>query len=209
MPNHFDDMNRSLPKAYREDEWVTALLDAVSELDTAQRETAQETVRQMFLPSMTWALEIEERVADLQSPTGAGPEDRRAALAAKWRSATGKCDIALIKQVCGAWPGVSTEVVYDGLSAIHVAYRIAEGKRVDLAAIQAALREIVPAHLGFAVLEILQRDATARIWTAGGGTQRRPHAEGVAILPRGACAQVKTAATGALHKTYEVNEVRV
>ena len=70
MLDRFDDMRRSLPKAYREDEWVTALLDTVSKLDTAQRETAEETVRQMFLPTMTWVLDIEERVAGLR-PAGA------------------------------------------------------------------------------------------------------------------------------------------
>lgn len=207
MPDRFDDMRRSLPKAYREDEWVTALLDTVSKLDTAQRETAEETVRQMFLPTMTWVLDIEERVAGLRSAVGAGLEDRRALLAAKWRSATGKCDIALIQQVSGAWPGVSTEVLYDGLSTIDVIFRVAEGKRVDLNAIRAALREIVPAHLGFAVIEVLNRSATARIWTAGGGTLHRPHGEGAAILPRSAYAQVGTAAASTLHKTFGDNEV--
>lgn len=148
MPDNFDDMRRSLPKAYREDEWVTALLDAVSKLDTAQRETAEETARQMFLPSMTWVLDIEERVAGLHPAADAGLDDRRAALAAKWRSATGKCDIALIRNICAAWSGGEVEATYhaDGLTITFVGHNGVPTLSAQTA-LQQALRDVIPAHL--------------------------------------------------------------
>ena len=46
-------------------------------------------------------LPVEEREAGLTPEKGASIEDRRAALAAKWRSLSGKCDIELIRTICG------------------------------------------------------------------------------------------------------------
>lgn len=113
MPE-YDDMLRSLPSAYRRDPWVTGLLGAVAGVDSAQRADAAETADQMFLDSMTWLLPVEEREAGLTPEKGASIEDRRAALAAKWRSLSGKCDIELIRTICGSWNGIAAEVTYDG-----------------------------------------------------------------------------------------------
>ena len=104
MPE-YDDMLRSLPSAYRRDPWVTGLLGAVAGVDSTQRADAAETADQMFLDSMTWLLPVEEREAGLTPEKGASIEDRRAALAAKWRSLSGKCDIELIRTICGSWNG--------------------------------------------------------------------------------------------------------
>lgn len=82
-----------------------------------------------------------------------------------------------------------------------------EGSLSTLRTAEELLYRILPANLVRYVHIVINRDATARIWTAGGGTQRRPHREGAAILPRGAYAHIRTAAASTLHKTFGDNEV--
>ena len=48
-------MLRSLPVAYRTDKWVCDLLGCIAVLDEKQRESALETVEQLFPDTMTWS----------------------------------------------------------------------------------------------------------------------------------------------------------
>ncbi len=148
MAHEWDNMLSSLPTAYRKDAWVIALLSAIAGVDDAQRADADETAQQMFLDSMTWALAIEERIAGITPAAGAGVEERRSVLQAKWRSATGKCDVDLIQRVCDSWQNGEVDVDFvDGEIVLRFvgAYGVPDADA--LAALQSAVQEVIPAHL--------------------------------------------------------------
>ena len=148
MAHEWDNMLASLPTAYRKDAWVIALLSAIAGVDDAQRADADETAQQMFLDSMTWALAIEERIAGITPAAGAGVEERRSVLQAKWRSATGKCDVDLIQRVCDSWKNGEVDVDFvDGEIVLRFvgAYGVPDADA--LAALKDAVQEVIPAHL--------------------------------------------------------------
>ena len=148
MAHEWDNMLASLPTAYRKDAWVIALLSAIAGVDDAQRADADETAQQMFLDSMTWALAIEERIAGITPAAGASLEERRSVLQAKWRSATGKCDVDLIQRVCDSWKNGEVDVDFvDGEIVLRFvgAYGVPDADA--LAALKDAVQEVIPAHL--------------------------------------------------------------
>ena len=147
MAHEWDNMLASLPTAYRKDAWVIALLSAIAGVDSAQRADADETAQQMFLDSLTWALAIEERIAGITPAAGATLEERRSVLQAKWRSATGKCDVDLIQRVCDSWQNGEVDVDFvDGEIVLRFvgAYGVPDADA--LAALQSAVQEVIPAH---------------------------------------------------------------
>ena len=164
MAHEWDNMLSSLPTAYRKDAWVIALLSAIADVDSAQRADADETAQQMFLDSMTWALAIEERIAGITPAAGASLEERRSVLQAKWRSATGKCDVDLIQRVCDSWENGQVDVDFvDGEIVLRFvgAYGVPDADA--LAALQSAVQEVIPAHLAVKYLYryLLVREVSA------------------------------------------------
>ena len=144
----FDDMLQSLPVAYRRDAWVIALLGAVQAVDDGQRDAAREAADQLFLDSMTYVLPIEERIAGLTPGTGDTLEQRRSVLQAKWRSATGVCNVDLIQRVCDAWENGEIEVDFvDGEIVLQFVGAYGVPTEQALAALQSAVLEVIPAHL--------------------------------------------------------------
>ena len=173
MVHEFDVMEASLPTAYRRDGWVLDLLGAAELLDDTQRAAAWDAAAQMFLDSMTWLLATEEQLAGLQPTASDTVEERRAALSAKWQAAAGKCDLEKIKAVCGSWQGVAAEVTYDGKAVITVLFRSWADMPSNMDNVRAALREIIPAHLRFAVTAQLVRETTAGIYTVVTASRRK------------------------------------
>ena len=164
MAHEWDNMLSSLPTAYRKDAWVIALLSAIAGVDDAQRADADETAQQMFLDSMTWALAIEERIAGITPAAGAGVEERRSVLQAKWRSTTGKCDVDLIQSVCDSWENGQVDVDFvDGEIVLRFvgAYGVPDADA--LAALKDAVQEVIPAHLAVQYLYryLLVREVSA------------------------------------------------
>ena len=174
----YDDMLQSLPVAYRRDAWVVALLGAVQATDEGQRDAAREAADQLFLDSMTFILPVEERIAGLTPGAGDTAEERRSALAAKWRSAMGKCDIELLRTVCGAWDGVAAQVDYDAVQyLLTVLFRSWGAMPANMEAVRQALRAVIPAHLAFAVMARLMRQAQAATRLAAAGVRAKHYGE--------------------------------
>lgn len=167
MAYEYDDMLQSLPVAYRRDAWVAALLSALGAQDEAQRQAARDTAAQLFPDTMTWALAIEERVAGLTPGQAAAAEERRSALIAKWRSMTGKCDLELIQRVCDAWDKGEVAAVYTG-GVLVLTFVSLYGVPARLDALQAAIREVAPAHIPvqYVIRYRLWREAAALTWGA-------------------------------------------
>ena len=144
----FDDMLQSLPTAYRRDAWLIALLGAVQAVDEGQRDAAREAAAQLFLDTMTYILPVEERIAGLTPGKDDTQAERRCVLQAKWRSATGKCDIDLIQRVCDAWENGEVEVDYQpGEIILRFVGSYGVPTEQAQAALQAAVLEGSPAHL--------------------------------------------------------------
>ena len=173
MPREFDTTINNLPTAYRKDPWVLDLLGAAEGLDEDQRAAAWDVAAQMFLASMTWQLGTEEQLAGLRPTASDTVEERRAALSAKWQAAADKCDLEKIKAVCGSWQGVAAEVTYNGLNLITVLFRSWADMPSNMDSVRAALREIIPAHLRFAVTAQLVRETTAGIYTVVTASRRK------------------------------------
>ena len=164
MAHEWDNMLASLPTAYRKDAWVIALLSAIAGVDDAQRADADETAQQMFLDSMTWALAIEERIAGITPAAGAGVEERRSVLQAKWRSTTGKCDVDLIQSVCDSWENGQVDVDFvDGEIILEFVGSYGVPDADALSALKTAVQEVIPAHLAVQYLYryLLVREVSA------------------------------------------------
>ena len=143
-------MLRSLPVAYRQDQWVCDLLAAIQSLDDTQREQMLDITQQLFPGSMTWALAIEERDAGL--PSTGTLEERRTALIARWRG-SGKCDVDLIQRVCDSWKNGEISVGFAKgviLLTFVGAYGVPEA--AELAALQDAVEHTIPCHLAVSYL---------------------------------------------------------
>ena len=175
MAREFDATVRNLPTAYRKDPWVLDLLGAAEGMDEAQRAAAWDVAAQMFLASMTWQLATEERLAGLQPAASDTVEERRAALSAKWQAAADKCDLEKIKAVCGSWQGVAAEVTYNGLNLITVLFRSWTNMPGNMDSVRQALREIIPAHLRFAVTAQLVRETTAGVYATVTASRRKAY----------------------------------
>lgn len=141
------DILRNLPTAYRGDKWVRDLLGAVASLDDMQRAAAMETAAQLFPGSMTFILDVEERMAGLAGNAALPIEERRTALQARWRAA-GKCDVELIQRVCDSWKNGEISVGFaEGVILLTFigAYGVPEAGA--LAALQDAIEHTIPCHL--------------------------------------------------------------
>ncbi len=148
----FDNMLRSLPVAYRTDRWVRDLLGCIAALDEKQRESALETVEQLFPDTMTWILETEERIAGLEGNAALTLEERRTALQARWRAA-GKCDVELIQRVCDSWKNGEISVGFaEGVIALTFVGAYGVPEAAELAALQDAVEHTIPCHLAVSYL---------------------------------------------------------
>ena len=141
------DILRNLPTAYRGDKWVRDLLGAVAALDDTQRAAAMETAAQIFPDSMTFILDVEERMAGLSGNAALPIEERRTALQARWRAA-GKCDVDLIQRVCDSWRNGEIEVGFAaGVIVLTFVGAYGVPEAAALAALQDAIEHTIPCHL--------------------------------------------------------------
>ena len=149
---------RNLPQQYREDPWVLALADAILGVLEDQDAQSVSIREQLSLDPITWALEIEEALAGIVPPADATLENRRSTLKAKLRS-SGKVTIELIQAVCDAWKNGEVVVSFTG-GKIRLQFVGAYGVPVDLDALKAAVRLVIPAHLAaeYAIKYLLIRD---------------------------------------------------
>ena len=138
-------MLHNLPKQYRKDPWIIALVNAMQGVLDAQEAATRSVTAQESLDTVTWNLAVEERLAGITPPPGATLESRRTALKAKWRS-VGKLTIEQIQAVADAWKNGEVVVSFpDG--RIRVQFVGSLGVPEDMDSLKAAIRLVIPAHL--------------------------------------------------------------
>lgn len=152
------EMIHNLPQQYRRDLWVLALADAILWVLEDQSTKSMSIRTQLSLDTITWALEIEERLAGITPPAGATLESRRSVVKAKLRSG-GKVGIQQIQAVADAWRNGEVEVSFPN-GRIHIQFVGSFGIPEDLEGLLAAVREVIPAHLpvDYALRYLLIRD---------------------------------------------------
>ena len=148
----------NLPRQYRGDPTVKALSGAIEGVLAALETEAASVPPQISLDAVTWNLETEERLVGITPAPGATPEERRTALKSKWRSG-GKLTIEQVQAVCDAWKNGEVVVSFTG-GKIRIQFVGAYGVPVDLDALKAAVRLVIPAHLAaeYAIKYLLIRD---------------------------------------------------
>lgn len=148
----------NLPRQYRRDPTVKALSGAIEGVLAALETEAASVPPQISLDAVTWNLETEERLVGITPAPGATPEERRTALKSKWRSG-GKLTIEQVQAVCDAWKNGEVVVSFTG-GKIRLQFVGAYGVPVNLDALKAAVRLVIPAHLAaeYAIKYLLIRD---------------------------------------------------
>lgn len=151
-------MLHNLPRQYREDPTVKVLANAIQSVLEGQEAEAVTVPSQISLDAVTWNLETEERLVNITPPAGATLESRRTALKAKWRSG-GKLTIEQVQAVCDAWKNGEVVVSFPN-GSIRLMFVGAYGVPVDLDALKAAVRLVIPAHLAaeYVIKYLLIRD---------------------------------------------------
>ena len=135
-------MVRNLPQQYRLDPWVLDLASAIQLVLQGQESRADSLLQQLSLDTITWAIEIEERITGITSPAGATLEERRSALKAKWRG-RGKVTLEQIRLVAASWPSESVEASFLA-GVIYLDILNLQGNAADIAA---AVDLVKPAHV--------------------------------------------------------------
>lgn len=148
----------NLPRQYRGDPTVKTLADAICGVLAALETEAASVPPQISLDAVTWNLETEERLVGITPAPGATPEERRTALKSKWRSG-GKLTIEQVQAVCDAWKNGEVVVSFPG-SKLRLQFVGAYGVPVDLDALKASVRLVIPAHLAmeYVIKYLLIRD---------------------------------------------------
>ena len=148
----------NLPRQYRGDPTVKALSGAIEGVLAALETEAASVPPQISLDAVTWNLETEERLVGITPAPDATLESRRTALKSKWRSG-GKLTIEQVQAVCDAWKNGEVVVSFTG-GKIRLQFVGAYGVPVDLDALKAAVRLVIPAHLAaeYVIKYLLIRD---------------------------------------------------
>lgn len=151
-------MLHNLPRQYREDPTVKVLANAIQSVLEGQEAEAVTVPSQISLDAVMWNLETEERLVNITPPAGATLESRRTALKAKWRSG-GKLTIEQVQAVCDAWKNGEVVVSFPN-GSIRLLFVGAYGVPVDLDALKASVRLVIPAHLAaeYVIKYLLIRD---------------------------------------------------
>ena len=151
-------MLHNLPRQYREDPTVKVLANAIQSVLEGQEAEAVTVPSQISLDAVTWNLETEERLVNITPAAGATLESRRTALKAKWRSG-GKLTIEQVQAVCDSWKNGEVVVSFPN-GSIRLLFVGAYGVPVDLDALKAAVRLVIPAHLAaeYVIKYLLIRD---------------------------------------------------
>lgn len=137
----------TLPKEYRRDDWVTELLQACQQaLDSGVMEPVQQLAGDILLDRMTERqLAVEERLCGISPSDGAAIEDRKAAVAARWKTGVA-LTLEQLQALCDSWRNGEVEADYVG-DRIVIQFVGAYGVPDDLAGLKAALEDARPAHL--------------------------------------------------------------
>lgn len=141
-----------LPRYYQGIKEVEELQRAIDNENTKEREKIQDIFKQCDINRATWGLVIWEEMYGLSiGDTLTNIEDRRERVRAKMRS-TGTTTIAKLKNIALAFAGAKVDILeHYGEYYIKIKFISLVGRVPDLENFKRAIREVLPAHLGFKI----------------------------------------------------------
>lgn len=92
-------------------------------------------------------IEYYEKLLMLPTDPEKSLDDRRAAIEARWKSGAAPTN-DILKAVCDSWMNGECEVGYDPEGYITITFNSVYGTPSDLDALERALKQVIPAHLG-------------------------------------------------------------
>ncbi|WP_221469360.1 YmfQ family protein [Cohnella nanjingensis] len=136
-----------LPGFFRTSRIMSAIIDSQgAELDEL-RKALDETLSQYFVASATWGLDIWEQEFGISTDVSKPIDQRRSVVLSKMRG-TGTVTVALIKRVAEAYANSELLVAEDFPEyLVTITFISAYGVPPNLADIQQAIRDVLPAHL--------------------------------------------------------------
>lgn len=144
------DMFDYMPKEYEDYRESRAIVQTeASEFEALNGQIA-EVLAQFFIDTATWGLANWERVCGLPVDESKPVGQRRSVIKSKLRG-IGTVTVDLIKNVAESWYGGDVEVMeQSALYKVTVKFVSSYGVPENLADVEKALRDIIPAHLDLA-----------------------------------------------------------
>jgi hypothetical protein len=141
------DMGDYIPAYYRGSKVAVNILDReAAELADLNAEIA-DVLAQFFIDTATWGLANWERICAIPTDTAKPIEQRRSAVKARLRG-VGTVTVEMIKKVVESFANGSVDVTEDNVNyTVRIRYISTIGVPPNLPDIEAALRDIIPAHL--------------------------------------------------------------
>lgn len=155
-----------MPQEYRRDSWVQVIAYAAQgALDGDVLDEARQLACELLLDQMSERqLAAEEKLCGITPPLGATIDDRRAAVAARWRTSS-HAGVQDLQDICNRWSDGDVEVRYVD-DTIQIEFVGIFGVPADMATLQDAIAAIVPAHipLEYIIKYKLWRDFADKTW---------------------------------------------
>lgn len=141
------DMRDYLPRYYSESTVAMNVIDRESTEILAFNSAIQDVLAQFFIDTATWGIANWERICGVVTDDLKPIEQRRSVIKSKLRG-VGTVTAAMIKNVAEAYDNGEVTVTEDNATyTVNIAFISNHGIPENLTDIQAALREIIPAHL--------------------------------------------------------------
>lgn len=136
-----------LPKEYRRDQWVCDILQICdAALSEKILQPALQLAQELLLDDMSLRqLQIEERLCGIVPPSGAAIADRKAAVAARWKTG-GSMSLAQLQAICNSWKNGYVKADYID-NRLKMQFIGEFGIPEDLDRLKAALEDARPAHI--------------------------------------------------------------
>ncbi|KFZ41891.1 DUF2313 domain-containing protein [Anoxybacillus flavithermus] len=136
-----------LPNYYQDIREFPNLIGTENEEVEQLSATIDEVLEQFYVDTATWGLSHWERICGIPVDESKPIEQRRSVIKSKLRG-IGTVTVALIKNVAESWYNGEVEVTEQpSLYTVKIKFVSKLGVPPNLADIQNALREIIPAHL--------------------------------------------------------------
>ena len=115
-----------------------------------------------------------------------------------------------LKTICGAWQGVAAQVDYDAAQyLLEVLFRSWGAMPTNMDRVRQALREVIPAHIAFAVAVKLLRETQADVCTVIAASRRTVYPDAAVDQWKRMAGLVQyAAATATKNRTYTEIEVQ-
>lgn len=140
-------LSQYLPDYYQNIREFQTLIGAENEEVEQLQITMDEVLEQFYVDTATWGLFFWERICGIPTDESKPIDQRRSVIKSKLRG-IGTVTVALIKNVAESWYNGEVEVTEQpSLYTVKIKFVGKLGVPPNLADIQNALREIIPAHL--------------------------------------------------------------